>query len=107
MSTLSPLKLNSYNDAIYDRARFLKTVSDLMSFMREEVGPLLPVSQQINQYLSNHDQSEAQHGGSTIQMDPSGVVCSVSLHNSGQHSSDSIMLEEPVSRQELKSGQDS
>jgi len=28
-------------------------------------------------------------------MDSSDVVCSVSLHNSGQHNSDSIMLEEP------------
>jgi len=50
MSTLSPLKLNSYGDAIYDRTRFLKTVSDLMNFMREGLGPLLPASQQINQY---------------------------------------------------------
>ena len=66
MSTLSPLKLNSYDDALYDHTRFLKTVSDLMSFIREGVGPLLPASQQINQYSSNHDQSQAQHGGLSI-----------------------------------------
>ena len=66
MSTLSPLKLNSYDDAIYYRTRFLKTVPDPMSFMREVVGPLLLASQQINQYSSNHDQSQAQHGGLSI-----------------------------------------
>jgi hypothetical protein len=65
-----------------------------MNFMREGLGPLLPASQQINQYSSNHDQSEAQHGGSSIQMDSSNVVCSVSLHGSSQHNSNSIMLEE-------------
>ena len=59
---------------------------------------MLPASQQINQYSSNHDQFEAQHGGSSIQMDSSEVVCSVSLHNSSQHNSDSIMLEEPQNK---------
>jgi hypothetical protein len=49
----------------------------------------------MNRYSSNHDQSEAQHGDSSIQIDSSNVVCSVSLHNSSQRNSSSIMLEEP------------
>ncbi|OCL13131.1 hypothetical protein AOQ84DRAFT_436524 [Glonium stellatum] len=57
-----------YSDAIYDRLRFIETAGDLLTFIREEIQPLVQSSQQAGQRLGTDDQSSVQHEKEGIQM---------------------------------------